>query len=48
MAISRRYYQGGVFVAQNARALGLELVILVPILAVVMRLRHRRSDWSRA
>ena len=48
MAISRRYYQGWVFVAQNVRAVSLELVILVPILAVVMRLRHRRSDWSRA
>jgi membrane-bound metal-dependent hydrolase YbcI (DUF457 family) len=46
MAISRRYYQGWVFVAQNVRAVGLELVILVPILALVWRFRLRRTVWS--
>ena len=37
MAISRRYYQGWGFVAQNVRAVCLELVILVPILALCRR-----------
>ncbi len=39
MAISRRYYQGWRFVTQNVLAVSLELVILVPVLALVWRFR---------
>jgi inner membrane protein len=42
-AISRRYYQGWTFVDQNVRAMCLELVILMPVLALVMALRQRRA-----
>jgi membrane-bound metal-dependent hydrolase YbcI (DUF457 family) len=48
MAISRRYYQGWAFAEQNVRAVCLELVILVPILALVGRFRHRRTRWTPA
>jgi tetratricopeptide (TPR) repeat protein len=41
MAISRRYYQGWAFVWQNVRAVGLELVILAPVLALVYLVRRR-------
>jgi len=41
MAISRRYYQGWTFVEQNVRAVGWELIILLPILAAVTWLRMR-------
>jgi membrane-bound metal-dependent hydrolase YbcI (DUF457 family) len=44
MAISRRYYQGWRFVRQNVLAVSLELVILVPVLALVWRFRGRRAD----
>ena len=44
MAISRRYYQGWRFVTQNVVAVSLELVILVPSLALVWRFRGRRAD----
>lgn len=43
MAISRRYYQGWRFVVQNVLAVCLELVILVPALALVWRFRGRRG-----
>ena len=43
MAITRRYDHGWAFVAHNVRAVCLELLILVPILALVARLRHRRT-----
>jgi inner membrane protein len=42
-AISRRYYQGWTFVDQNVRAMCLELVILMPVLALVIALRRRRA-----
>jgi membrane-bound metal-dependent hydrolase YbcI (DUF457 family) len=42
LPISRRYYQGWTFVVSNVHAVCLELVILVPILAVVTLLRPRR------
>ena len=48
MAISRRYYQGWVFVQQNLRAVTLELATLVPILVLVGRFCRRRTGWSRA
>jgi hypothetical protein len=48
MAISRRYNQGWTFVVSNVRAVCLELVILVPILAVVTLLRRRRGEWGKA
>ena len=44
MAISRRYYQGWRFVTQNVLAVSLELLILVPALALVWRFRGRRAD----
>jgi len=44
MAISRRYYQGWRFVTQNVLAVTLELMILVPTLALVWRFRGRRAD----
>jgi inner membrane protein len=44
MAISRRYYQGWTFVRQNAIALVSELLILVPLLVLVMKVRRRRGD----
>ena len=46
MAISRRYYQGWVFVAQNVRAVCLEMVILGPILVLVGRFRRRQTEWT--
>ena len=46
MAISRRYYQGWTFVAQNVRAVCLEMVILAPILVLVGRFRRRQTDWT--
>ena len=42
-AISRRYHQGWTFVDQNVRAMCLELVILIPVLALVIALRQRRA-----
>ena len=44
MAVSRRYYLGWPFVLHNLLALSRELVILVPILALVMFLRARHTD----
>lgn len=44
MAISRRYYQGWTFVAQNVRAVCLEMVILAPILVLVGRFRRRPTE----
>ena len=44
MAISRRYYHGWTFVAQNARALVRELAILIPVLGAVVWLRSRRTE----
>jgi inner membrane protein len=41
MAISRRYHQGWIFIRQNALALLRELLILIPGLIAVMRLRPR-------
>lgn len=46
MAISRRYYQGWTFVAQNVRAVCLEMVILAPILVLVARFRRRQTEWT--
>ncbi len=46
MAISRRYYQGWTFVAQNVRAVCLEMVILGPILVLVGRFRRRQTEWT--
>ncbi len=46
MAISRRYYQGWTFVAQNVRAVCLEMVILAPILVLVGRFRRRQTEWT--
>jgi membrane-bound metal-dependent hydrolase YbcI (DUF457 family) len=43
MAISRRYYQGWRFVTQNVLAVSLELIILVPVLALVWRFRGHRA-----
>ena len=48
MAISRRYYQGWTFVEQNLRAIAWELVILLPILAAVSRLRARSLNATIA
>ena len=47
MAISRRYYQGWTFVVHNIRAVGLELVILVPILVLTMVRRSRRPESEK-
>ena len=47
MAISRRYYQGWRFVAQNVLAVCLELAILVPIFASVWRFRGRGERRAR-
>jgi hypothetical protein len=44
LAISRRYYQGWRFVTQNVLAVSLELMILVPAIALVWRFRGRRAD----
>ncbi|HXW04656.1 MAG TPA: metal-dependent hydrolase [Vicinamibacterales bacterium] len=41
MAVSRRYWQGGVFWRQNLVALVRELLILVPLLAITARVRRR-------
>jgi membrane-bound metal-dependent hydrolase YbcI (DUF457 family) len=41
LAISRRYYQGWVFVRQNAIALVRELVLLVPLLTMIVLFRSR-------
>jgi len=43
MAISRRYYQGWVFVRQNLLALARELLILVPLLMSILYVRSRSS-----
>ncbi len=43
MGISRYYSQGWPFVAQNTLAIGRELAILTPVLAMVVALRVRRS-----
>jgi inner membrane protein len=43
MAISRRYYQGWVFVEQNVRALGLEVAFLAPVFLLVFVFRRRGS-----
>jgi membrane-bound metal-dependent hydrolase YbcI (DUF457 family) len=48
MAISRRYHQGWTFVVSNVRAVCLELVILVPLLALVMFLRPRSGEGEGA
>jgi hypothetical protein len=44
MPISRRFEQGWTLVFQNALAVCLELVILMPILFLVTLLRRRREE----
>jgi membrane-bound metal-dependent hydrolase YbcI (DUF457 family) len=44
MAISRRYYHGWPFFKSNLAAIALELVILIPTLALVVALRQRSRD----
>jgi membrane-bound metal-dependent hydrolase YbcI (DUF457 family) len=44
MGISRHYSQGWPFVVQNVFAIARELVILVPVLAVVMMMRWQRAE----
>ena len=44
MAVSRRYYQGWVFVRQNAIAFIKELTILVPLLTLTILLRPRSGS----
>jgi hypothetical protein len=43
MGISRQYGQGWPFVVQNTLAIGRELAILTPVLAMVVALHVRRS-----
>lgn len=42
MAISRRYYQPSTFIVQNVLAVGWELAILLPLVALIGFLRPRR------
>ncbi len=45
-AISRRYNQGWTFIAQNVRAVGLEVAILGPILLLVIVFRRRHITFA--
>jgi LexA-binding, inner membrane-associated putative hydrolase len=48
MPISRRFDQGWTLVSQNAWAVCLEMIILVPILLLVMFFRPHRVRWENA
>jgi hypothetical protein len=43
MAVSRRYWQADVFWRQNLAAVSRELLILIPIVAVLAIFRKRRT-----
>jgi membrane-bound metal-dependent hydrolase YbcI (DUF457 family) len=44
MAISRRYYQGWVFVRHNAVAIVRELIVLIPLLMLTISFRSRSGS----
>jgi membrane-bound metal-dependent hydrolase YbcI (DUF457 family) len=44
MAISRRYYQGWVFVRHNAVAIVRELIVLIPLLMLTISFRFRSGS----